>query len=67
MGTILRFEPRCSSQKGTAGLGDMPPGEVIIFPGVRIERAQFSLSDRVSGSDHNHPGRGRRARRSTRK
>jgi len=23
------------------------PGEVVIFPGVRIERAEFSLSDRL--------------------
>lgn len=67
MGMILQFEPGRTSRRTARALGDVPTGEVIIFPGVRIERAEFSLSDRISGPDHDNPGRGRRARRSTRK
>lgn len=47
MGTILTFprdRDRLSKGTGTAHQG---PAEIVIFPGVRIERYDFSLADRL--------------------
>jgi hypothetical protein len=64
MATILRFELRhhdapeqgsdCGKERGAAR------GEVVIFPGVRLERHAFSLSDRLPDPDPGKPGTKRR-------
>jgi len=67
MATILTFEPlpRAPAKPGTArepaskvALGKVALGEVIIFPGVRLEREGFKLSDRLPDPDK--PGMKRR-------
>jgi hypothetical protein len=45
MGTILTF-PRDRLQQGR-GTAQERPAEIVIFPGVRIERYDFSLADRL--------------------
>lgn len=45
MGTIVTF-PR-DRLLGAARMARPDAGEVIIFPGVQIERPQFTLADRV--------------------
>ena len=45
MGTILTF-PR-EKLLGGGRLAGPVAGEVIIFPGVQIERQEFTLADRV--------------------
>ena len=45
MGTIVNF-PR-DRLPGAARMAGSGGGEVIIFPGVQIERQDFTLSDRV--------------------
>jgi hypothetical protein len=45
MGTILTF-PRDLVQQRT-GQALHGPAEIVIFPGVRIERYDFSLADRL--------------------
>jgi hypothetical protein len=45
MGTILTFpRDRLQQRRGTA---QERPAEIVIFPGVRIERYDFSLADRL--------------------
>jgi len=45
MATILEFPyPRQRNARGNA-IG--APAEVVIFPGVRIERSDFNLADRL--------------------
>lgn len=45
MGTILTFPRDRTSQK--TGRAHEGPAEIVIFPGVRIERYDFSLADRL--------------------
>jgi hypothetical protein len=45
MGTILTF-PRDRMQSKAASFHE-GPAEILIFPGVRIERYDFSLADRL--------------------
>jgi len=47
MGEIHELAPRQSKQRGT-----LPPGpaEIIIFPGVRVERSDCSAGDGKTGS-----------------
>lgn len=54
MGTILTF-PRDRLQQ-SARQAQTGPAEIVIFPGVRIERYDFSLADRLP------PPRRRRSR-----
>jgi hypothetical protein len=45
MSAVIAFPiERTARQEPGARRG---PGEVVIFPGVRIERAEFNLSDRL--------------------
>ena len=55
MGTILTFpRDRLQQGKGTAHEG---PAEIVIFPGVRIERYDFSLADRLPPPRRRRPSR----------
>jgi hypothetical protein len=49
MGTVLKFKlvRKRSDREGTAARA---PCEVVIFPGVRIERHEFDLSHRLRDS-----------------
>lgn len=61
MATILKFESRGAARPARPAAEDgANAGEVIIFPGVRIEREAFKLSDRLTGSDPDDSGVGRR-------
>jgi hypothetical protein len=56
MATILEFpHPRLRTTHHNAM---RPEAEIVIFPGVRIERAEFSLADRIG------PARRRRNQKS---
>jgi hypothetical protein len=46
MNTVIEF-PRIRIGAGPRTEQDVP-AEIVIFPGVRIERPAFSLSDRLS-------------------
>jgi hypothetical protein len=46
MATILEF-PHARLRPGTEGVLTTP-AEIVIFPGVRIERSDFKLSDRLT-------------------
>lgn len=68
MATILKFEtrrarPPCSpaAAAGARAAG----GEIVIFPGVRIERHDFRFSDRLGPSTSDGPGARRRQRQTT--
>lgn len=51
MGTILRFESSAGNAPASTGTDNGGPCEVVIFPGVRIERHEgFDLSHRVCDS-----------------
>ncbi len=53
MGTILTFpRDRVEEKVLTAHRG---PAEIVIFPGVRIERYDFSLADRLPPRRRGHP------------
>jgi hypothetical protein len=45
MGTILTFPRERLPQSATPTLSE--PAEIVIFPGIRIERYDFSLADRL--------------------
>lgn len=66
MATILKFEcrpratPRRDADQSTAN--EIARGEVVIFPGVRLERHAFKLSDRLPDPDPGKPGVKRRRR-----
>ena len=53
MAEILRFVPKPLPPLGEADRESVPagPGEVIIFPGVRVERSDFLLSDRIDNDE----------------
>jgi len=61
MATILKFEPSAHQQDRqrdeTAG-----PAEIVIFPGVRVERCEFKLSDRLDDPKNTTKGRRRRSK-----
>lgn len=67
MATILPFEPKPTNGRSAASSATARAGKVVIFPGVRIEREQFLLSDRLTEPEPDNPGVGKRSRRSTRK
>ena len=50
MATILEF-PFARLRPGTEGVL-ATPAEIVIFPGVRIERSEFKLSDRINPRRH---------------
>jgi hypothetical protein len=55
MGTILTFPRdrlRQSAKQARSG-----PAEIVIFPGVRIERYDFSLADRLPPPRRRRPSR----------
>lgn len=66
MATILKFElrPRPASGPGTArGAEDEAGrGEIVIFPGVRLQRHCFQRSDRLPDPEPGRPGVRRRRR-----
>ena len=70
MATILKFKPtRCTGLTPAADCGragEAVHGEVVIFPGVRLERQEFRLSDRLPDPGPGKPGIKRR-RQTTRK
>jgi hypothetical protein len=55
MGTILTF-PRDRLQQ-SARQTHSGPAEIVIFPGVRIERYDFSLADRLPPPRRRRPSR----------
>lgn len=67
MATILNFEPRESGDKSSSRVLFKEPAEVVIFPGVRIEREEFRLSDRLTEPEPDKPGARGRMRRTSRK
>ena len=46
---VAKVRPAKRTKKGN-------PAEVLIFPGIRIERGEFSLSDRLSPTGHKQTG-----------
>lgn len=65
MATILKFAPRLLDVQERDRRADPVTsrrGEVVIFPGIRIEREHFKLSDRLDGPEPGSPGSGRRQR-----
>lgn len=54
MSKVLQF-PLARTRAGTAKTNTA--GEVVIFPGVRIERREFNLTDRHALSPHAPSGR----------
>jgi len=60
MATILKFEPRQRDRSETGAqcslVGGTARGEVVIFPGVRLERHAFNLSDQLPDPDPGKPG-----------
>jgi hypothetical protein len=55
MGTILTF-PRDLSRQ-TAKKSRSGPAEIVIFPGILIERYDFSLADRLPPRRRGRPSR----------
>lgn len=53
MAEILEFRPAPIDRERASLVG---PCEVVIFPGVRIERDAFSLADRVNVAASGKPG-----------
>lgn len=68
MAVILKFEPpnRPAPAKGIGCIERFGPPHVVIFPGVRIERWSFRLSDRLPGRKP-APGSGKRQRQSAKR
>lgn len=50
MGTVLQFRPSLKTAHAAANPFDGLAGEIIIFPGVRMERHDLDLSHRVRDS-----------------
>ena len=69
MGMVLQFKPLTRTVVPWAGPGARPDCEIIIFPGVRIERHALDLSHRLRNSagrdDFDGIGGGRRPRRTS--
>ncbi len=61
MAKILKFEPSAHQQDrqrdDTAG-----SAEIVIFPGVRVERCEFKLSDRLDAPENATKDRRRRSK-----
>jgi len=69
MADILRFVPKPLPPLHESGEDESRrgPGEVIIFPGVRVERESFRLSDRMTDLDDSpKPGQRRQPKQSGR-
>jgi hypothetical protein len=49
MGTVLEFKPLTVVAKPSANTG-FASGEIVIFPGVRIERHELDLGHRLKNS-----------------
>lgn len=68
MATILKFEARLRSTPvpgaNCSEVGGASRGEVVIFPGVRLERQAFKLSDHMPDPDPGKP-KIKRPRRTT--
>ena len=63
MGTVVELNPRARREVPDAERPGRTVGEVVIFPGVRIERHDIDLSRRVldtTGSDDFGGGRPRK-------
>jgi hypothetical protein len=67
MAKILKFEPR-ERLDSEPDNRDRPsgPADIVIFPGVRVEREAFKLSDRLDDPE-NSTKRPRRRSKQTRK
>ena len=69
MVTILKFKPSSYAATRRRLARGMPSeeelGEVVIFPGVRLERQDFKLSDRLPDPEPGKPGLKRRRGRSS--
>lgn len=68
MSTVLEFRPRAKARPSERS--DAPAvGEIVIFPGVRIERHDLDLGHRIRNSagrdDFNGLGRKRRPRKTS--
>jgi len=50
MGTVLQFRPQAKTALAEANASDGQGCEVVIFPGVRIERHDLDLAHRVRDS-----------------
>lgn len=53
MANIIELKSRARAENGTleaahTGMVEGASAEIVIFPGVRIERAGFSLADRLN-------------------
>ncbi len=67
MAMILKFVPKPLPLKDAAGTDGVTgeTGEVVIFPGIRVERNEFRLSDRLEkDGPATTPGKRRRPKRS---
>lgn len=67
MATILKFEPRKAHRTGAAEspAGVTTGGQIVIFPGIRIERDDFMLSDRLPPPPSSSSGVRRKRRQTT--
>lgn len=57
MGTVLEFRPHRSAKSRTR-IDTRVVGEIVIFPGVRIERCDLDLGHRLKTSAGSHDFKG---------
>ena len=58
MGNVLKFDRTARASRsvdGSASRGERARGEVIIFPGVRMERQMLDLATRIGRKRENGP------------
>ncbi|MGH6826115.1 hypothetical protein [Methyloceanibacter sp.] len=63
MGTILEFRRAAEPSSRVAELTDGVPGQIIIFPGVRIEREAYEGSPGTANTSRKRAQRGRKKQR----
>ena len=63
MATILEFRRAAGPISRVTELKDGVPGQIIIFPGVRIERQAYKGSPRTANTSRKRAQRGRKNKR----
>lgn len=63
MATILEFRRAAGPTSRVTELKDGVPGQIIIFPGVRIERQVWEDSPRTDNTSRKRAQRGRKKQR----
>ena len=65
MGTIIHLNPQHRAATSLAIGEPPPPCEIVIFPGVRIEREETPFAADASGPDSDGADHGSRPRKSS--